>query len=893
MALTDAAACDTLAMSSAAVRARPLLVYTSAALAVVAIAVACFATQGTAQPGSPAATDSAAALSWTSESLPSGTWADAISCPTATDCMGVAVGGIGQTPPAVGTTNAGQSWTPRDIPATFGISGRISCATTSDCEVAGRFPNPANASQALPAMLGTTDGGETWVTQPGPSSLGPQYAPFLGVSCPTASDCFASGGNGEVGTDQAIAATTDGGATWTAQNVPTNNGTIFDDISCPTTTTCYAAGNNEGLYSGGSPGPGSEIVKSTDGGSTWVEKTIPATIPDLNTTAPYMLDAIACPTVNVCFAGGTSFLSDYYASPLLMTIDGGAHWTGIALVLTMIAAIACTSATDCVLVGWTQSSGDGTTTTPIYQTTDGTTWFQDAAPASVSDIASVSCPASGVCYAGGGSANGPVALRSFSPAEEAPTVTGVAPSTGPPKGGAQVTIAGTKFSAGATVAFGTQAATAVTVDSATQITATSPPGAGTVDVTVTTGFGTSATSAADLFAYVARGVYTALPPARLCDTRSGQPANQCSGKTLGPAATDVVAVAGQEGVPKTGATAVVVNVTAVGATASTYLTVYPDGRQRPLASSLNVNAGENVPNLVTVALPEDGEIDVYNAAGRVDLIVDVEGFYAAPSSPGTGLYNALSPQRICDTRPSGQPSNQCTGKAPQAGKSLSVQVAGKGGVPSTGVAAVVVNVTAIASPTPGYLTVYPAGSSKPNASNVNYRAGEIVPNRVMMPLGSGGAIEIFSGNGTPNVAVDVSGYFTDSSDPTASGTEFTPAFAPSRICDTRSQQPANQCTGKTLLAATTDNVAAGSAQGVPPGATAAVLNVTSADATTGGYFTVYPPSDASPPVASDLNFSAGDAVANMVVATLAGGSFDVYNARGSTDLIVDLVGWYS
>ena len=272
--------------------------------------------------------------------------------------------------------------------------------------------------------------------------------------------------------------------------------------------------------------------------------------------------------------------------------------------------------------------------------------------------------------------------------------------------------------------------------------------------------------------------------------------------------------------------------------------------------------------------------------------LDCPGYFV-PDTAGTGLYDALPPARICDTRAS-EPSNQCTGKAPAAGGTLSVTVTGMGGVPATGVSAVVLNATAIASPAPGYLTVYPAGARQPSASNVNFRAGENVPNRVMVPLGTGGMVAISVGNGAPDIAVDVSGWFTDSSNPSATGTRFTAAPSPTRICDTRASQPANQCTAKTLgVAASTLAVAAPGEAGVPADATAVVLNVTATGETSNGYLTVFP-TGATMPVASDLNFSHSDAVANVTVATLgSGGDFSVYNSAGSTDLIVDLVGWCS
>ncbi len=83
----------------------------------------------------------------------------------------------------------------------------------------------------------------------------------------------------------------------------------------------------------------------------------------------------------------------------------------------------------------------------------------------------------------------------------APTVTGVSPDSGPPAGGTSVTVTGTDLAGATAVDFGMTSAT-ITADSATSVTATSPGGTGTVDITVTTPEGTSAISPADQFAYV-------------------------------------------------------------------------------------------------------------------------------------------------------------------------------------------------------------------------------------------------------------------------------------------------------------------------------------------------------------------------------------------------------
>ncbi len=94
----------------------------------------------------------------------------------------------------------------------------------------------------------------------------------------------------------------------------------------------------------------------------------------------------------------------------------------------------------------------------------------------------------------------------------APTVSGLVPSSGPAAGGTMVTITGTGFTGTTAVDFGTTPATTFTVVSSTSIMAASPPGTGTVDVTVTTGAGASPTLPADQFEYIAAPVVTSLSP---------------------------------------------------------------------------------------------------------------------------------------------------------------------------------------------------------------------------------------------------------------------------------------------------------------------------------------------------------------------------------------------
>lgn len=362
--------------------------------------------------------------------------------------------------------------------------------------------------------------------------------------------------------------------------------------------------------------------------------------------------------------------------------------------------------------------------------------------------------------------------------------------------------------------------------------------------------------------------YHPITPARILDTRGGSP--------LGGNSTMDVAVGGHGGVPLA-ATAAVINVTVTNTTAGSYLTVYPKGAPRPLASNINWTAGKTVPNLVEIQLGAGGMLTVYNAYGNTDLIFDVNGYVSGPpvGCPTDGLYRSLVPSRILDTRMSAQvPGNS----------SIDVQVTGAGGVPAAGVEAVTLNITVTNASAGSYITAYPTGSARPLASNLNFVAGQTVPNRVIVKLGTGGKVTLYNAYGNVDVIVDVNGWFTDgsgSTQATGSGDVFF-GTSPSRILDTRG---GGAIPGNSSIVVTVT--------GVPAGAHTAVINVTATNPTSASYLTIWP--DGAPrPLASDLNFVAGLTIANLVIVQMGpGNKVDIYNAYGSTDVVVDLVGWYS
>ena len=402
--------------------------------------------------------------------------------------------------------------------------------------------------------------------------------------------------------------------------------------------------------------------------------------------------------------------------------------------------------------------------------------------------------------------------------------------------------------------------------------AAAPDPSNPADVWVTAEYQASATDPTDWGTATARvtippSAFTPTTPQRLLDTRN-------TGGRMGPAGNLSLTVAGGVVGAPAGASAVVLNVTVTNATAASYLTAYPAGSPRPLASNLNWVAGQTVPNLVTVPVGANHQVTFFNPFGSVDLVVDLEGYFANPNGAAGGFL-PLVPARVLDTR---------TGNGAPAAKlgparTLNMQATGQGGVPLSGVSAVVINVTATNPSAAGYLTIYPAGAATPLASNLNFTAGETVPNRVIVGVGTGGQVSIFNGFGSTDVIADVSGYFTDAS---ATGQLFRP-LAPFRLLDTRASA---QTLGQS------GNVNVSMAQAVPAGAPAVILNVTATQTTAASFFIVYP-TGAAPPLASDLNWVAGATVPNLVVVKLGSGSASIFNQFGSADAVADIFGYFT
>ena len=445
-------------------------------------------------------------------------------------------------------------------------------------------------------------------------------------------------------------------------------------------------------------------------------------------------------------------------------------------------------------------------------------------------------------------------------------------------------------------------------------------------------------SSAPVAAVAGTSSYAAVTPTRVADTRSGAPiaANGTRDfKLTGSLVPD-------------SATAVVINVTATSSQGNGYAQVFPTGRATVGSSStLNLDfAGQTIPNAAIAPLGDGGQVTVFTTF-TTDIIIDVFGYFVPAESASAGRLVPLTPTRILDTRnnigytppptptPTPTPGNpgdtkNCSDFATYTqakawydtyfpyygdvakldadgngipceslagaplislltdGQTVTLQVSGRGGVPASGVSAVVMNVT-VASPTSaGFVQVGPTPVAKGAHSNLNPEPSRTIANLVVVPLGSGGQVDLYSelytSGGTLDLLADVVGYFTDSTAPSSTAGLFVP-LTPTRNVDTRQPVPKPEIASGGII-----NI---DATKIPAGASAIAGNLTSTGGGVGGYLQLAP-TPVSAGTSSSLNTSyEGQTIANAVVTPVAaGGNAQVYT-YGSTHILLDVTGWFT
>ena len=252
--------------------------------------------------------------------------------------------------------------------------------------------------------------------------------------------------------------------------------------------------------------------------------------------------------------------------------------------------------------------------------------------------------------------------------------------------------------------------------------------------------------------------FAPLDPVRVLDTRSGTTLGVAAAGRVGPGQVLPLKVTGRVG-GRTGAvtvpadaTAVVLNVTATGASRATDVRAYPAGSgQVPEVSNLNVTPGVTAPNLVVVRVGDNGVVNLRNHSGEVHLIADLAGYYGAD---GTAHFVPNAPLRFLDTRDG-------TGAAPITtgpGRHVELLLFNTRGVDFRARAAVL-NLTATAATASTDIRAYPASASAvPEVSNLNVARGATRANLAIVKVGGDG-VRIRNNGGNVHLIADLAGVF--------------------------------------------------------------------------------------------------------------------------------------
>ena len=339
--------------------------------------------------------------------------------------------------------------------------------------------------------------------------------------------------------------------------------------------------------------------------------------------------------------------------------------------------------------------------------------------------------------------------------------------------------------------------------------------------------------------------------------------------------TTVVNVAGA--LVPVGAIAVSVSL-AVRAPSPLFVTAYACDQPRPLASQLP-HDGRESGSLTTAIVPVSaaGTMCIYSQ-GASALNLSLHGYYAvgaSPSAAGPLLltstphrapgFVAVTPERLFDTRDAASPVAggtahvlDLTGTVPPAATD------------------VVLNVTVTAPVGAGFVTVYPCDADRPTASNLNYVAGDTVPNLVTVSVGAGQVC--FFTSATAHLLADLAGWYE------LDGGDGLVSVAPSRLFDTRDAGGARRPAGSVYELDLSRTIGAD--------ASAVIMNVTVDDPLGAGFVTVWPCA-AERPLASNLNYVARQTVPNLVTVAVGGDRRVCFYTSNSAHLLADLGGWYA
>ena len=771
----------------------------------------------------------------------------------------------------------------------------VACAATGSCVAVGQYNTTSGVTEAVTLTLG----GGAWraAQAPLPSDANTSNpGAFLdGVTCPTTAFCVAGGGYTDMSGNFPALVETWNGTAWTPTRavLPANAGpanALLAGASCLSPTSCYVAG-----WYVDSSGHTQGLVE-TLGGTTWTPTEIASPSGAATNPVEYFL-GMSCPAVGTCYAAGNYNDSSGNGHPLVAAL-GGSNWNvsplplpGSGNTFSQLNSISCASASFCSAAGYYGHSG---LSTGLIETLSGGTWSattpplpSDAASNPAFGLIGIWCTGAGSCISVGGYSD-----TTGNSHDVFETLAG---------GSWNVALAPLPANANSNQQPLTVGGLTESLDGFSCVNPTYCIAVGTYKDTNNNFQGLIE----GLLPPANAGAYTPVNPFRVFDSRSSGCVQCTLSGALGAGSSRDIPITGNpsgNGTVPAGATAAVINLTGIAGSQGTFLSLSPTGAPGlGSTSNLNLTAGAIQANLVTVAIGSGGKVTVYNSAGSINVAMDVEGYFMPLTTPlgfgSAGTFHPIAPQRVCDTR------SACSGGvvALGAGASRPITVtSASGGIPNDGTAtAAVFNLTAVIGSAGTYLTASPPQSdgtcSTPSTSNLNINSGAILPNRVIVPIGTSGAalgkVCIYNSQGSINFIIDVNGWFGNGMEPSAGALFY--AVSPQRICDTRSGT-ATACSGRSISAGSTLTVSGvGTAAGDPTAPVAIVVNTTGILGSAGTFVSLFPDGARPSPLTSDLNLPAGAIVANLVIVGIGnGGNIDVYNDQGTIDTALDAQGWF-
>ena len=203
---------------------------------------------------------------------------------------------------------------------------------------------------------------------------------------------------------------------------------------------------------------------------------------------------------------------------------------------------------------------------------------------------------------------------------------------------------------------------------------------------------------------------------------------------------------GNFGIPTTGVSSVVLNVTATGATAPGYITVWPCNQPQPYTSNLNYLPNQDIPNAVIATVDANGKV-CFASSSPTFLIADISGWFEQGSN-----LNVITPQRLFDTRPTTRVATSPI---------YVLDLSATSPITPGAATAVVLNVTATGAPTAGYATVWPCDQAQPPTSNLNFGVNEDIPNLVITKVSASSTV-CFNASTPVHLIADLMGWFAPS-----------------------------------------------------------------------------------------------------------------------------------